>query len=131
MYTPLIVDHFTNPRNVGEILDPNDEITIGNPVCGDTVCFHVKWDQDHRIVDAKYKAYGCATSIATASIFSEYIIGKTIHEIATTPPEVRNTLLGELEPPQRHCLDILHDLFAHFDWLATMRKEERDGRDVL
>lgn len=111
MYNQLIIDHFSNPRNVGEIENPDAEIVIGNPVCGDKVVIHINWDGSKRISEVRFKAYGCATAIATASIFSEYIRGKTSGEIAATSEDQRNHMLGELEPSQHHCLDILHGLF--------------------
>ncbi|MFD0588620.1 iron-sulfur cluster assembly scaffold protein [Paenibacillus sp. GCM10027627] len=118
MYNAIIVDHFTAPRNIGELADRDDEISIGNSVCGDTIHLHMKRDGD-KITDVKFKAYGCATSIATASIFSEYITGKSIGDICATEASARSEMLGELDPSQRHCLDILTQLFSHFDGAAA------------
>lgn len=112
MYNQLIIDHFSNPRNVGEIENPDAEIMIGNPVCGDKVVLHMNWDERKRVSEVRFKAYGCATTIATASIFGEHIRGKTSQEISATPEVQKSRMLGELEPSQRHCLDILHDLFT-------------------
>ncbi|MBH5318815.1 iron-sulfur cluster assembly scaffold protein [Paenibacillus sp. GSMTC-2017] len=118
MYNSIIVDHFTSPRNIGELEDRDEEISIGNPVCGDTIHLHLK-KNDKTIVDVKFKAYGCATSIATASVFSEYIKNKTIDQIRETVNPAREEMLGELEPSQRHCLDILAQLFGHFDRITA------------
>ena len=112
MYNPQIIDHFSNPRNVGEIDNPDAEITIGSPVCGDMMVVHINWDESKRVSEVVFKAHGCATTIATASMFGEHIRGKTCQEIAATPESQRSRLLGELEPSQHHCLDMLHRLFT-------------------
>lgn len=110
MYNDIIAEHFMNPRNIGELERPDERISIGNPICGDTIHLDVAF-KDGRIADMKYKAYGCATSIATASVFSEFAIGKTVSEIRETSSGEREAMLGELEPNQMHCLDILSELF--------------------
>ncbi|MDM5232010.1 iron-sulfur cluster assembly scaffold protein [Lysinibacillus pakistanensis] len=110
MYNSIIVDYFSNPRHSGELTDANMELKIGNSVCGDTIFMSVKVE-DGEILDAKYKAYGCATSLATADIFAEFIINKSIEEIKQQPQHEIDKMLGELEPPQMHCLNILHELF--------------------
>ncbi len=97
---------------MGEIENPDAEIIIDSPVCGDKVVLHINWDERKRISEVRFKAYGCATAIATASIFSEYVSGKTTQEIAAASEGQRNDMLGELEPSQHHCLDILHGLFT-------------------
>ncbi|MDP5272823.1 iron-sulfur cluster assembly scaffold protein [Chengkuizengella axinellae] len=114
MYNSVIVDHFTNPSNTGEITDKDIQIKIGNSVCGDTIFIDIKLDRDH-IINAKFKAYGCATSIATADIFSEYIIGKSFKEIQDISVTERKEMLGELDPSQMHCLHILEELFTKLD----------------
>ncbi|NOV00851.1 iron-sulfur cluster assembly scaffold protein [Paenibacillus planticolens] len=113
MYNAIISDHFMNPRNIGEIIDPDLAFRIGNPVCGDTIHVCVNFHES-KIKEIKYKAYGCATSIATASIFSENVQGKAIDELCGMTPSSRAELLGELEPNQKHCLDILNKLFDSF-----------------
>jgi nitrogen fixation protein NifU and related proteins len=123
MYNPIIVDHFSNPRNAGEIKDKDYQIKIGNPVCGDTIFLDLKLEQNH-VIDAKFRAYGCAGSIATASIFSEYILGKSISQIVQTPESYKEKMLGELEPPQMHCLHILKQLFEYFHQLEENSYEQ-------
>ncbi|WP_107923236.1 iron-sulfur cluster assembly scaffold protein [Lysinibacillus parviboronicapiens] len=110
MYNSIIVDYFSKPRHSGDVIDANRELKIGNSVCGDTIFMKIKVT-DGRVVNAKYKAYGCATSLATADIFADYIIGKSLAEIAQLLAHEIDSMLGELEPPQMHCLNILHDLF--------------------
>lgn len=68
MYNAIISDHFMNPRNIGDIIHPDMEFRIGNPICGDTIHVCVNFHESNKIKEIKYKAYGCAASIATASI---------------------------------------------------------------
>ncbi|MEC0231020.1 iron-sulfur cluster assembly scaffold protein [Paenibacillus alba] len=118
MYNAIISDHFMNPRNIGEIVQPDLAFRIGNPICGDTMHVCVTFHES-QIKGIKYKAYGCAASIATASIFSEFVQGKAIAELSRMSQTGRRELLGELEPNQKHCLDILDELF---DSLCTVKE---------
>lgn len=113
MYNAIISDHFMNPRNIGDIIHPDMEFRIGNPICGDTIHVCVNFHES-KIKEIKYKAYGCAASIATASIFSECVHGKAIDELIDITLASREEMLGELEPNQKHCLDILNELFDSF-----------------
>ncbi len=115
MYNPIIIKHFSNPLNLGELDVKDMEIHVGNPVCDDRVMMHIKLDDDNRIADVKYKVYGCATSIATASIFSEFIKMKSVDEVLQVSDDERNGMLGELEPNQCHCIEILSQLFEGFE----------------
>lgn len=115
MYNALVVEHFSKTDHVGEIEDKDLELKIGNPVCGDTIHVHIKCDDKRHITDAKFKAYGCATSIATASIFTEYILNKTCAEVASTAADYRKHMLGDLEPSQMHCYEILNELFTQVE----------------
>lgn len=112
MFNSVIVKHFNNPQNIGELDNPDHIIKIGNPVCDDQVKMHIQLGVSNDVIDVKYLAYGCATSIATASIFSSYIKGKSIVEIKNLVAKDRHEMLGELEPSQYHCLEILDSLFA-------------------
>lgn len=79
MYSEKVIDHFTNPRNVGEIEDADGIGEAGNPVCGDIMKIYLKIENDI-IVDVKFKTFGCAAAIATSSITTELIKGKSIEE---------------------------------------------------
>ncbi|MDO7485896.1 iron-sulfur cluster assembly scaffold protein [Peribacillus frigoritolerans] len=68
MYNEIITEHFMNPRNIGELEHPSRVIKIGNAVCGDTIILHIAYNNNQEITDVRYKAYGCATSIATVSV---------------------------------------------------------------
>lgn len=118
MYNPTIVAHFSNPKHSGELPNANQELKIGNSVCGDTIFLKLRIVQE-KVEDAKFTAYGCATSLATADIFAHYIIGKQLSEIIATPIDRREAMLGELEPPQMHCLHILHELFTQLEQVAV------------
>ncbi|MGB3093979.1 MAG: iron-sulfur cluster assembly scaffold protein, partial [Candidatus Zixiibacteriota bacterium] len=82
MYSEKVMEHFQNPRNVGEIEDADGVGEIGNPVCGDIMKLYIKVD-GNRITDAKFKTFGCGAAIATSSMVTELVIGKTIEEALT------------------------------------------------
>lgn len=94
-----------NPRNIGELEDADYLVEIGNPVCGDTVHMYLKVD-GRKITDVRFRAYGCSTSIATASIVSEKILNKEMDQLLSFTREDVESWLGELEPAQYHCIDI-------------------------
>lgn len=114
MYNAKIVKHFSNPLNTGELENPDHVIEIGNPFCDDRINLHFNVDEQKSVSDVKFLAYGCSVAIATGSIFSEYILGKSVEDIKQTPDEEVCEMLGDLEPHQRHCQDILKDLFDKF-----------------
>src|SRR3989344_722126 len=94
IYRENILDHFKEPRNFGEIENPSFAHTGLNPVCGDTIRLFVRLDKDKKIKEAKFKGRGCAISIASASMLTEHINGKTIEEIKTMQKEELLELLG-------------------------------------
>src|SRR5574340_1315896 len=94
MYNEVVMDHFKNPRNVGEIQDADGIGEVGNPACGDIMAFYIKVE-DNRLVDVKFKTFGCGAAIAVSSMVSEMAIGKTIEEVLKiTPESVANELQG-------------------------------------
>jgi len=105
LFNDTICEHFTNPRNVGELPGHNRVVKIGNPVCGDTIVLHALV-LANRVEDLRFLAYGCATSIATASIISSFMKGRTLQELASLKRGEVAAMLGELDPPQQHCVDI-------------------------
>ncbi|CAM4396566.1 hypothetical protein BAMA_03645 [Bacillus manliponensis] len=105
MFNDTICEHFMNPRNIGELENPDYVVEIGNPICGDTVHMFLKV-QERKITDVSYRAYGCSTSIATASIVSEVIKGKTFDDLKLITRDEVTEWLDELEPAQYHCIDI-------------------------
>ena len=101
-YSKKVMDHFMHPRNIGEIENPSATGTVGNPVCGDIMKMDLKIEGD-RIVDAKFKTFGCGSAIATSSMATEMIIGKTLDEaIVLTNKAVAEALDG-LPAIKMHC----------------------------
>ncbi len=101
-YSDKVMEHFTNPRNVGEIPDADGVGTVGNPVCGDIMRLYLKI-KDDRIEDAKFKTFGCGAAIASSSILTELIKGKTIDEALATSNKAIIEALGGLPAKKRHC----------------------------
>ena len=102
-YSAKVMDHFTNPRNVGEIEDANGVGMVGNAKCGDIMKMYLKIDENDVIVDCKFKTFGCGAAIATSSMATELIKGKTVSEaLALTNSAVVEALEG-LPPVKVHC----------------------------
>jgi len=102
------MDHFTNPRNVGRIENPDGYGKVGNPVCGDLMEMYIKVENDV-IKDIKFKTFGCGSAIATSSMVTEIAIGKTIDEaLKITRNDVANELDG-LPPQKMHCSNLAAD----------------------
>ena len=102
MYTEKVIDHFSNPRNVGELEGANAIGQVGNPVCGDIMKMYLKIE-DGVITDVKFKTFGCAAAIATSSISTEMIKGKTIEEALQMSNKQVVEELGGLPPAKLHC----------------------------
>lgn len=101
-YSDKVMDHFTHPRNVGEITDPSGVGTVGNPICGDVMKMYLKMDGD-LIVDAKFKTFGCGAAIATSSMVTEMVKGKTIEEALKISNKAVADALGGLPAVKMHC----------------------------
>jgi nitrogen fixation NifU-like protein len=101
-YSNKVMDHFMNPRNVGEIEDPDGVGTVGNPVCGDIMKMFIKVE-DGVITDVKFKTFGCGAAIATSSMSTEMIKGKTIDEALTLTNAAVAEALGGLPKVKMHC----------------------------
>lgn len=108
MYSDKVMDHFTNPRNVGEIKDADGKGSVGNPVCGDTTDIYIKVDNG-KISDIKFKTFGCGAAIATSSMITEMAIGKTLKEaLEITRDNVADELDG-LPSKKLHCSNLAAD----------------------
>jgi len=101
-YTEKVMDHFMNPRNVGEIAEADGVGTVGNPACGDIMQMFIKV-KDDVIVDAKFKTFGCGAAIATSSMATELIKGRTISDALKVTNEKVTRELGGLPKVKRHC----------------------------
>ena len=101
-YSDKVMDHFMNPRNVGEIPDADGIGNVGNPVCGDIMRMYIKV-KDNVITDVKFKTFGCGAAIATSSIATEMIKGKTLEEALSLSNKAVAEALGGLPAIKMHC----------------------------
>ncbi len=108
MYTDKVMDHFQNPRNVGEINNADGVGEVGNAVCGDIMRIYLKIEDDH-IVDVKFKTFGCGAAIATSSMVTELVIGKTIDEALEITNKAVAEALDGLPPQKMHCSNLAAD----------------------
>ncbi len=102
MYSEKVMDHFSNPRNVGEIEDASGVGTVGNAKCGDIMKVYLDI-QDDVIKDAKFKTFGCGAAVATSSMATELVIGKTIQEALEITNKTVMEALDGLPPAKVHC----------------------------
>src|SRR3954471_24516412 len=98
----LLMEHFMNPRNVGEIPDADGVGDVGNPLCGDIVRLFVKI-QDNKIQKATFKTFGCRAAIATSSILTEMVVGQSVDQALKLTKDDMNEALGDLPPLKQHC----------------------------
>ena len=105
IYSEKVMDHFTNPRNVGEIENADGIGEVGNPVCGDMMTFYIKV-KDNRLEDVKFKTFGCGAAIAVSSMVSEMAKGKTIEEVMKITPQSVADMLEGLPKNKFHCSNL-------------------------
>lgn len=130
MYSEKVMDHFMNPRNVGEITNADGVGTVGNPVCGDMMTFYIKVNGD-RLEDIKFKTFGCGAAIAVSSMISEMAMGKTLDEaMKITNRNVADELDG-LPSNKMHCsnlgADALHKAIQDYLSKTGAGGEEKSG----
>ena len=130
MYTEQVMDHFMNPRNVGEIEDASGVGTVGNAKCGDIMKIYIKVENDV-IVDVKFKTFGCGAAIATSSRATEMVMGKTIDEALKVTNKMVADSLGGLPPVKMHwsvlAEEALHAAIQNYkDRLEKGEKPEAD-----
>jgi nitrogen fixation NifU-like protein len=101
-YSEKVMDHFRNPRNVGEIENPDGTGHVGNPICGDVMELYIRV-KNGVIADAKFKTFGCGAAIATSSMVTEMVIGKSIEEALKISNHAVAEALGGLPPIKMHC----------------------------
>ena len=102
LYNDKVIEHFTNPRNAGELVSPDGEGTYGSPVCGDMMKISINV-KDEIITDARFKTFGCGSAIASSSVATELIIGKSIEEALKITNKNVVEELGGLPPIKMHC----------------------------
>lgn len=126
-YNDLVIDHFTNPRNVGEMDNPDGMAVIGDPTCGDQMKVEIKVE-NNIIVDIKFKSYGCPGAIATSSMMTQLATGKTLDEAHMLTDDDVVIALGGVPERKRHCslMGITGLLMAISDYLKkTNTQTER------
>ena len=125
MYTDKVMDHFTNPRNVGEIQEADGMGEVGNASCGDIMRMYIKVE-DNIIKDVKFKTFGCGAAIATSSIATEMAIGKTIEEALEMCNEDVANALGGLPAQKIHCSNLAAD--ALHEAIKDYKKRYEKGK---
>ncbi|MHB9094163.1 MAG: Fe-S cluster assembly scaffold protein NifU [Eubacteriales bacterium] len=109
MYTEKVMDHFTNPRNVGEVEDPSGVGEVGNPTCGDIMRISIKVNDSGVIEDVKFKTFGCGAAVATSSMVTEMVKGKTLDEALQITNKAVAEELGGLPANKMHCSNLAAD----------------------
>jgi nitrogen fixation NifU-like protein len=135
-YSQKVMDHFMNPRNVGEMKDADGTGTCGNPVCGDLMTFYVKIEprtddlKKARITEIRFKTFGCGAAIAVASMASEMAKGKTLTEVITMSRDDVAAGLDGLPPVKMHCsnLGVQAIQEAVKDYLAKIGRHDLAAR---
>ena len=124
-YSEKVMEHFLNPRNVGEIENPDGIGHVGNPVCGDILELYIKV-KDNIIIDARFKTFGCGAAIATSSMVTELVKGKGIEEALKISNKVVAEALGGLPPIKMHCSVLAGDALksAIDDYLKKQGKNK-------
>ena len=126
MYSEKVMEHFRNPRNMGEIPDADGVGTVGNPVCRDLMTMYIKV-KDNNIADIRFKTFGCGAAIATSSMTTELAKGKTLKEaLKITRKDVADALEG-LPPVKMHCSNLAADaLHAAIEDYYKKHKAEKE-----
>ena len=122
MYSDIVMEHFSNPRNTGVIEDADGVGEVGNPVCGDMMTFYIKV-KDDTLVDVKFQTFGCVAAIAVSSIVSDMAKGKTLEEAKKITKKVVAEALGGLPPNKMHCSNLGAEALA----LAIQQYQEKAG----
>jgi nitrogen fixation NifU-like protein len=108
MYSEKVMDHFSNPRNVGEVEGADGTGTVGNPACGDIMKLTIKVEND-KITDVKFKTFGCGAAIATSSMVTELVQGKDLNEAEKISNSTVAEALDGLPPVKMHCSNLAAD----------------------
>jgi nitrogen fixation NifU-like protein len=129
MYTNKVLEYFRNPRNYGEIDNPDGVGKVGNIICGDVMWLYIKVDKNDKgeeiIKDIKFKTFGCAAAIATSSMVTELAKGKTLEEALNIDRKEITSSLGNLPPVKVHCSVLASDALveAIYDYLSKNNRE--------
>jgi len=122
-YSEKVMEHFRSPHNIGEIPDASGIGKVGNPVCGDIMNLYIKVENDI-ITDAKFKTFGCGAAIATSSMVTDLVKGKTVEEAKRVSNRAVAEALGGLPPIKMHCSVLAEQALrlAIDDFLAKNKK---------
>ncbi len=128
MYSKKVIEHFQNPRNVGEIEDASGVGTVGNPSCGDIMKMYIKIE-DGVITNIKFQTFGCGAAIATSSITTDLVKGKTIEEAEKLTRNAVADALGGLPPIKMHCSNLATDALraAIEDYRSRQKGSKNDS----
>ncbi|MBC7264619.1 MAG: Fe-S cluster assembly scaffold protein NifU [Chloroflexi bacterium] len=130
MYSELVMEHFQNPRNVGVIENPDGVGKEGNPICGDVMEMFIKV-RDNIIEDVKFRTFGCGAAIATSSIATEMVKGKTLEEAWRLSNRAVAEALGGLPSNKMHCSNLAADAMHRAIWDYYQRHPELERPDWL
>ena len=129
MYSEKVMEHFRNPRNIGEMDNPDGIGYVGNPVCGDIMELYIRVE-DNIITDAKFKTFGCGAAIATSSMVTELVKGKTIEEAQQISNRAVAEALGGLPPVKMHCSVLAEEaLKSAIDDYMSKNKKRNDNNE--
>ncbi len=125
LYSEKVMEHFRHPRNVGEMKNPDGIGHVGNPICGDIMELYIKV-KNNKIIDAKFKTFGCGAAIATSSMITGMVKGKTIEEALKISNRAVVEALDGLPPVKMHCSVLAKDALksAIDDYLAKRGKKK-------
>jgi nitrogen fixation NifU-like protein len=124
MYSEKVMDHFSNPRNVGEVEGASGTGTVGNPACGDIMKLTIKVE-DNKITDVKFKTFGCGAAIATSSMVTELVKGKGLDEAEKISNSTVAEALDGLPPVKMHCSNLAAD--ALHAAIEDFKKKSKEG----
>jgi len=119
-----LLDHYENPRNLGDLDDPDAVAIVHNPVCGDMLRLAVRYE-DGRICAARFKGYGCAAAIAAGSVTTELLIGTSLQEASSLSDEHITAVLGALPPMKVHAVVLARETIASV--VAQLKSRESDA----
>ena len=125
MYTEKVMDHFQNPRNVGELENPSGVGTVGNAKCGDIMRIYLDIDEDQIIRDVKFKTFGCGAAVATSSMATELVKGKSIYEALKVTNKAVMEALDGLPPVKFTVLFSLRKQFMQRFGIMQRKTESR------
>src|SRR5512139_1320248 len=130
-YSKFLMEHFQNPRNVGEISDPDGVGTVGNASCGDIMQMYIKVN-DNKITEAKFKTFGCGAAIATSSILTERVKGATLDEALKISQDTAKEVLSQLPKEKASCFTLATDaLKLAVDEVRCKEEGDKKGRFSL